>query len=52
MSELQLFNFNDHEIRTVTSLGETWFIVKDVCDALGIGNARDAATRLDRDDVG
>lgn len=30
--------------------GEPWFVAKDVCDILGIGNNRDAITALDDDE--
>ena len=32
--------------------GEPWFVAVDVCDALGIGNSRDATARLDSDEKG
>ncbi len=32
--------------------GEPWFVAKDVCDALGISNNRDAMSRLDEDEKG
>ena len=50
-----VFNFGDAEVRTVTKDGEAWFVVKDVCEVLGIANSRDATAKLDedeRDDVG
>jgi prophage antirepressor-like protein len=30
--------------------GEPWFVLKDACDTLEIGNSRDAAARLDDDE--
>lgn len=30
--------------------GEPWFVAKDVCDILGIGNVSDALTSLDDDE--
>lgn len=32
--------------------GEPWFVAKDVCDALGLGNSRMALSRLDEDEKG
>jgi anti-repressor protein len=32
--------------------GEPWFVLKDVCDVLGIGNNRDVVARLDDDEKG
>jgi prophage antirepressor-like protein len=37
-------------IRAVESDGSEWFIAKDVCDALGIKNSRDALKKLDEDE--
>lgn len=43
---LELFNYEDHRVRTVVENGEPWFILNDVCSILGIGNPRNAAARL------
>lgn len=40
------------EIRSVIVKGEPMFVVKDVCEVLGIVNSRDAASRLDDDERG
>lgn len=32
-----IFSFKSHQIRTVTEDGQTWFVARDVCAALGIG---------------
>lgn len=51
MNELQIFNNNEFgEVRTLTKDGEIWFVAKDVCDALGIGNSRKAVSSLDDDE--
>ena len=50
MANLQVFNYEDRNVRTVIKDGEPWFIAKDVCDILGIKNSRDAMTRLDEDE--
>ncbi len=35
--EISLFQFQNHEIRTILDeLGNPWFVAKDVCEALGI----------------
>jgi len=49
-SNLQLFNYNGNEIRTVQKDGETWWVLKDVCDVLGIANITQLAQRLDDDE--
>jgi anti-repressor protein len=43
MNELTVFKFEEKtEVRTLERDGETWWVAKDVCDILGIENARDA----------
>lgn len=50
MNELQLFQFQDNQIRTVSSNGIIWFAAVDVTDALGIKNPSDAIKPLDEDE--
>lgn len=46
MNELQIFNSPEFgQVRTVTIDGEPWFVGKDVADALGYSNSRDALAR-------
>lgn len=47
---LQEFRFDTSIVRTTLKEGQVWFVLADVCKALGIANARDAATRLDEDE--
>ena len=35
MNELQIFNFEDNEVRTMIVDGEPWFVAKDVAKILG-----------------
>lgn len=51
MTEITTFNFESSEVRTVLMDGEPWFVAKDVCAVLEIGNSRMAVTRLDEDGV-
>ena len=51
MNKLQIFNYNGAEVRTVEQNGETWWVLKDVCDILEVKNATDVAKRLDSDEV-
>lgn len=44
------FNASNQNIRVQMKDGEPWFVAKDVCDALTIGNSRDAVNRLDDDE--
>lgn len=52
MSEIQAFEFDRHEVRVVLVDGEPWWVLKDVCDVLGIGNPSEAAARLSDDQKG
>lgn len=38
------------QLRTLTIDGDPWFIARDVCDALGLGNVGQATSRLDDDE--
>ena len=49
--DLQVFNTPDeYELRTITIAGEPWFIARDICFTLGLGNVSQAVTRLDPDE--
>lgn len=50
MNEIQVFNYGASEIRTVQRDGQTWWVLKDVCEALGITNPSIVAARLDEDE--
>lgn len=51
MNELQIFNFDNSEVRTISIDGEPWFVGKDVAIALGYGNTRKAIIdHVDEDD--
>lgn len=53
MNELQTFTYNNVQFRTITkSNGEKWFVLKDVCDILGLGSPHKVAERLDEDEKG
>lgn len=52
MNEIQIFNYNNAEVRTIQKDGEPWFVLKDVCQILSIGNAADVYSRLDEDEKG
>lgn len=45
---------NEHfgSVRVIMKEGELWFVAKDVCDCLGIGNSRQAVSYLDNDEKG
>ena len=50
MNGLQVFDYKGLVVRTVEKDSEVWFVAKDVCDVLGIVNARDAVSELDEDE--
>ena len=49
-SELKIFNYKNNEVRTTIKDGEIWFVLKDVCDVLGINNSKMVAARLDENE--
>ena len=50
MDELQVFTYEKKEVRTIQKNGETWWVLKDVCGALGLRNPTVVADRLDDDE--
>jgi prophage antirepressor-like protein len=51
-NKLEIFkNEQFGEIRTVIIGGEPWFVLKDICDSLGISNPSRVVERLDEDEV-
>ena len=52
MNQLQVFNYQEKEIRTVDKKGEIWWVLKDVCDILGLGSPHKIAERLEEDEKG
>ena len=51
MNELQIFKYQDKQIRTVERNGEPWWVLKDVCEVLEINNHKMTVQRLDVDEV-
>lgn len=52
MNSITIFNHLGNNIRVMTDeQGEPWFVLNDICDALGITNTRNVAGRLDEDGV-
>lgn len=47
---LQIFNYEDYEVRTVFIDGEPWWVALDVCEVLGVD--RTQTRRLDDDEKG
>ena len=51
MNGLQIFKYNSAEVRTVIKGGEPWWVLKDVCDVLGLTNVGEESKRLDDDEL-
>lgn len=51
-NEIQVWNYESSEVRTVLVNGEPWFVLKDVCKALEIINHKSLLNRLGEDEVG
>ena len=52
MNKITLFNYEGNTVRTVMKDGNPWWVLKDVCSVLDIGNSRDVMARLDSDEKG
>lgn len=50
MTNLSVFRYQSKEIRIVLRDGEQWFVAKDVCNILGLGNVSRALSRLPCDE--
>lgn len=49
---VQPFVFKGYKVRTLTfETGQTWWVLKDVCEVLGLSNPSRVAQRLDDDEV-
>ncbi|MTV50021.1 hypothetical protein GJ688_13675 [Heliobacillus mobilis] len=48
--QIQVFNFQGQSLRTAEIDEEIWWVAKDVCEALDIGNPTKALYRLDDDE--
>ena len=51
MNELQAFTYEGNEVRTVQRSGETWWVLRDVCEILDLTTPARVAERLDEDEV-
>ena len=52
MKNLQVFNYDTTEVRTLIVNGDPWWVLKDVCVVLEIANPRNVVARLDEDEKG
>lgn len=51
MNGLQIFEYDGRAVRTVLVDGNPWWVLKDVCGVLGLGNTTRVAERLDEDEL-
>ena len=47
---IQVFNYNNKQVRTIEKNSEIWFVAKDVCDVLELTNPTMALEALDEDE--
>lgn len=52
MRELSIFEYKGKQVRTIQKDGETWWVLKDICGVLDLGNSRMVFERLDEDEKG
>ena len=50
-NDIKIFNYEDKEIRILDIDGEPWWVAKDVCDVLELGNITEALRGLDEDEL-
>lgn len=50
MNELQLFNFEEQEVRVVKKGEDVWFVAKDISDVLGFKDSYQMSRILDEDE--
>ena len=50
MNEMQVFKYENNEVRTVEQGGAVWWVLADVCRVLGLVNPSKVASRLDADE--
>lgn len=51
MENLQVFKYENNDVRTAEMNGEPWFVLKDVCRVLGLSDTGRTAERLDSDEL-
>lgn len=51
MSALEVFQYADRQVRTVTVNGEVWFVLADICGVLAVANVGNVTARLEEADI-
>lgn len=49
--QVSLFNFCGSDVRVLERDGEPWFVLSEVCNAVGVKSSRDTKARLSSEDV-
>lgn len=49
-TNMQVFTFEEREVRVVNRDGAPWWVAKDICDVLGLTDARKSVELLDEDE--
>lgn len=52
MNSLMTLSYESKEVRTVQNAGEIWFVANDVCEILGISDAKSSVREFDSDEKG
>ena len=52
MNGLEIFNYQNNNVRVVNQNGDLWFVAKDVCEVLNLEQVSRAMDRLDDDERG
>ena len=52
MNDLQIFIYSGNQLRTVKQADGLWWVLRDVCDVLGLSTPARVAERLDADEKG
>lgn len=50
MNAMQIFEYKQNPVRMIERDGEPWWVLKDVCEALGVQKYQNVAARLDDDE--
>lgn len=50
MNSLQIFNYQNKEVRVIQKDGQEWWVAKDVCDILDLSDVTMSLSRLDEDE--
>jgi hypothetical protein len=50
-NNLSTFTFEDHNVRIIDRNGDHWWVLKDVCDSLGLSDTSKVSERIDPEDL-